>query len=495
MASPQSPASDLEARSQSEAGPRAATPDAGLHGLDASLDDATQPVTSSSAEASPVKSSNSGSNGAIATSTPVAAASRPHRGHTRQRSLSCSDTLSLGAETPERAPLFVGRAPHESRGSAGHSYTPAKPVLPKSESIASGIAAGPPEPAKPAPVKEGLVTLLNLSPALSKLRSKSTSGESGETKPGLRETEPIKAERAQISAIFNQLTCYDMIPDSGKIVVLDTKLKVKKAFAALVHHGIRAAVLWDSSSQQYVGMITVSDFINILRKYYVSPLVKIEELEDHQIQTWRDITAADKTRPLTLVCIDPNASLYDAVQTLRTSRVHRLPVIDTHTGNALYIATLSKILRYVRQAVAWDMCPKLMSSSVKDLQIGTVKNVAAVSEDTPLISVLNVFSERRISALPVISSEGTVIDIYVKTDAIMLARDRSYNNLDVPVSAALKARHAQFDGVQTCLLEDTLEQVLDRMVENDLHRLIIVDQHKRLIGVLSLSDILSLFIA
>lgn len=71
------------------------------------------------------------------------------------------------------------------------------------------------------------------------------------------------------------------------------------------------------------------------------------------------------------------------------------------------------------------MCPKLMSSSVKDLQIGTVKNVAAVSEDTPLISVLNVFSERRISALPVISSEGTVIDIYVKTDAIMLARDRS----------------------------------------------------------------------
>lgn len=63
------------------------------------------------------------------------------------------------------------------------------------------------------------------------------------------------------------------------------------------------------------------------------------------------------------------------------------------------------------------------------------------------------------------------------------------------MSAALKARHAQFDGVQTCLLEDTLEQVLDRMVENDLHRLIIVDQHKRLIGVLSLSDILSLFIA
>jgi hypothetical protein len=36
-------------------------------------------------------------------------------------------------------------------------------------------------------------------------------------------------------------------------------------------------------ANRYVGMMTVSDFINILRKYYVSPLVQIEELEDHEV--------------------------------------------------------------------------------------------------------------------------------------------------------------------------------------------------------------------
>jgi CBS domain-containing protein len=81
---------------------------------------------------------------------------------------------------------------------------------------------------------------------------------------------------------------------------------------------------------------------------------------------------------------------------------------------------------YVRaQAFPPDFCPALMGSTIKELRIGTTKNVAAVSEDTPLISVLNVFAERRISALPVIDSEGTVLDIYVKADAIMLARDRT----------------------------------------------------------------------
>jgi 5'-AMP-activated protein kinase regulatory gamma subunit len=70
-----------------------------------------------------------------------------------------------------------------------------------------------------------------------------------------------------------------------------------------------------------------------------------------------------------------------------------------------------------------------------------------------------------------------------------------YNNLDVSVSAALTARHGRrFDEVQTCLLSDALGDILDRMVNKDLHRLIIVDQHKRLLGVISLSDILTLFI-
>eukprot|EP00037_Helgoeca_nana_P023295 m.241176 g.241176 ORF g.241176 m.241176 type:complete len:503 (+) comp26302_c0_seq1:214-1722(+) len=435
--------------------------------------------------------SRSGSAESIVTSTPTKTPQR--RGHTRQRSLSCSDTLVLEQQaqadtpsTPDKPPLFVGRAPSEGRASAGHSYTPAKPVLPKPDLAATTLTAD-----TAASAAGDLITTRR-----PLIEAKAVSDSDLKDPPNkFRETETLMKERAEVSAIFSQFTCYDMISDSGKIVVLDTKLKVKKAFAALIHHKIRAAVLWDSSSQQYIGMITVSDFINILRKYYVSPLVKIDELEDHQIQTWRDITAVDKSRPSTLVCIDPNASLYDAVLTLRSTRVHRLPVIDNRTGNALYIATLAKILKYARQAVPWEKCPTLMAATIKDLGIGTLKNVAAVSEDTPLISVLNIFSERRISALPVIDSEGTVLDIYVKTDAIMLARDRTYNNLDVSVSAALTARHVRrFDEVQTCLLSDALGDILDRMVNKDLHRLIIVDQHKRLLGVISLSDILTLFI-
>lgn len=64
--------------------------------------------------------------------------------------------------------------------------------------------------------------------------------------------------RHVVSAFLQTHTCYDMMPLSGKLVVLDTGLPVKKAFSALIQHGIRSAVLWESASQQFVGMITIT---------------------------------------------------------------------------------------------------------------------------------------------------------------------------------------------------------------------------------------------
>ena len=84
-------------------------------------------------------------------------------------------------------------------------------------------------------------------------------------------------------------TCYDIMPKSSKLVVFDTQLAVKKAFYALVHNGVRAAPIWDSKRQKFTAMLTITDFILILQKYYKEPNAKIEELEEHRIETWRDV--------------------------------------------------------------------------------------------------------------------------------------------------------------------------------------------------------------
>jgi len=58
---------------------------------------------------------------------------------------------------------------------------------------------------------------------------------------------------------------------------------------ALFFTGVRAAPLWDSNSQSFTGMLTITDFINILRTYYKSPTLKMEELAEHKLERWRSM--------------------------------------------------------------------------------------------------------------------------------------------------------------------------------------------------------------
>lgn len=105
--------------------------------------------------------------------------------------------------------------------------------------------------------------------------------------------------------------------------------------------------------------------------YYTSPSVTMDELEEHELDTWRSKYAfqyfidfifddsyykhfvnfailevlKDQVHPL--VSIGPDASLYEAIKTLIQNRIHRLPVIDPDTGNVLYILTHKRILRFL----------------------------------------------------------------------------------------------------------------------------------------------------
>ena len=107
--------------------------------------------------------------------------------------------------------------------------------------------------------------------------------------------------------------------------------------------------------------------------------------------------------------------------------------------------------------------PAFLQKSIEELQIGTYSNIATVGihhgtneynygfkycldlwqfelkrimkffmslqtrRDTPLIRALNLFLDRRISALPVVDNEGRAVDIYAKFDVIVSGKLNSYN--------------------------------------------------------------------
>uniref|UniRef100_A0A2K5DP01 5'-AMP-activated protein kinase subunit gamma-1 n=1 Tax=Aotus nancymaae TaxID=37293 RepID=A0A2K5DP01_AOTNA len=259
----------------------------------------------------------------------------------------------------------------------------------------------------------------------------------GDCFPSLEQTP--ESNNSVYTSFMKSHRCYDLIPTSSKLVVFDTSLQVKKAFFALVTNGVRAAPLWDSKKQSFVGMLTITDFINILHRYYKSALVQIYELEEHKIETWREVYLQDSFKPL--VCISPNASLFDAVSSLIRNKIHRLPVIDPESGNTLYILTHKRILKLLDGFRVWRLALLLPCK-----------------------------------LLP-LSSQN-------------LAAEKTYNNLDVSVTKALQHRSHYFEGVLKCYLHETLETIINRLVEAEVHRLVVVDENDVVKGIVSLSDIL-----
>ncbi|XP_072198058.1 5'-AMP-activated protein kinase subunit gamma-3 isoform X2 [Excalfactoria chinensis] len=282
--------------------------------------------------------------------------------------------------------------------------------------------------------------------------------------------------------------CYDAVPTSCKLVVFDTTLEIKKAFVALVANGVRAAPLWDSKVQSFVGMLTITDFINILHRYYRSPLVQIYEVEEHKIETWREVYLQGSFKPL--VYISPSDSLFDAVYSLIKHKIHRLPVIEPISGNVLHILTHKRILKFLHIFGSTIPKPRFLKKTVQELCVGTFRDVAVVPENAPVYAALEIFVDRRVSALPVVNAAGQVVGLYSRFDVIHLAAQKTYNNLDMSVREALRQRTVCLEGVLTCYPHETMEDIIDRIAEEQVHRLVLVDENRYPRGIVSLSDIL-----
>uniref|UniRef100_A0A8C1TJG0 Protein kinase, AMP-activated, gamma 3b non-catalytic subunit n=1 Tax=Cyprinus carpio TaxID=7962 RepID=A0A8C1TJG0_CYPCA len=290
------------------------------------------------------------------------------------------------------------------------------------------------------------------------------------------------------SRFFMSHCCYDAIPTSSKLVIFDTTLQVKKAFFALVANGVRAAPLWDNKLQCFVGMLTITDFINILHRYYRSPMVQIYELEEHKIETWREVYLQYSIN--SLISITPDSSLFEAIYFLLKNKIHRLPIIDPESGNVLHILTHKRILKFLHIFGSMIPKPPFLQKRIEEVKIGTFKSIATVRETETVYDALSVFVERRVSALPVVNEQGKVVALYSRFDVINLAAQKNYNNLNMTMQEAIQSRPCCIEGVLKCYPHETLETIIDRIAEAEVHRLVLVDTEDVVMGIVSLSDLL-----
>lgn len=83
------------------------------------------------------------------------------------------------------------------------------------------------------------------------------------------------------STLFRHSTCYDVLPDSGKLLVLDSRIGVVRAIRALLENGVYAAPVWHSATQNVIGLLSQDLALHLLASLSASVL----DIPEHETQS------------------------------------------------------------------------------------------------------------------------------------------------------------------------------------------------------------------
>ncbi|GKT36637.1 hypothetical protein ADUPG1_009564 [Aduncisulcus paluster] len=84
-------------------------------------------------------------------------------------------------------------------------------------------------------------------------------------------------ETQNIKEFLSVYTAYDLMPDSSKLVTLNSKLSMFRAWKVLAENFCTAAAIWDDSEERYTGIFTASDIMIALLSLhdaFVPPPIK-----------------------------------------------------------------------------------------------------------------------------------------------------------------------------------------------------------------------------
>jgi CBS-domain-containing membrane protein len=156
-----------------------------------------------------------------------------------------------------------------------------------------------------------------------------------------------RAGKEAIAEFFRRKTLYDVMRSSGKVVVFDTNIPIQLAFYALLEHDLPAAPLWDSARRCFVGLMSVTDFIDILRHYHRRG-IPMDELSARTIS--EVMSDSEGGRPLQhSIFLGTNATtdIFTAIQAMIREKHRFLPIIPPGETRVLSILSYHDVLRFL----------------------------------------------------------------------------------------------------------------------------------------------------
>jgi len=289
-----------------------------------------------------------------------------------------------------------------------------------------------------------------------------------------------------------------------KVITINADASVSEALQVLSSNNILAAPVFDRETNSFLGLVDMMDILANVVSFYkehdsadakpgeevpVSWCRNIETLQQRGEQFAKQPTTAliDRSRVDDFCPVSNHGTLFQVMDDVLSHNVHRVPVFD-NSDKVYNILSQSDLIQFLYENIRDIGIARF--DTVEKLGLGTPA-VISMSARAKAIHAFFLMLYNRVQAVAIVSGNGELVGNLSASDLRGLDQN-TFPQLLTPVMEFVKSvkRHR---GLITCKKDSTLESVLSKLANNKVHRLWVVNEHNCPTGVITLTDIMTLF--
>ncbi|RHZ50626.1 hypothetical protein Glove_494g16 [Diversispora epigaea] len=305
----------------------------------------------------------------------------------------------------------------------------------------------------------------------------------------------------------------DLVGDQN-VIVIDGDTPIEEACDILIKNNISSAPVYDPTAKSYIGMFDWSDVMSylliVLKKKNV--MEQQQKSDEELTSEFKDLLklamqcqpvpvklASDLSHKNPFYSVIPETSLLHVVK-LFGSGVHRVVIVGAD-GVLKGILTQSRVVTYFYEnVIRFPPIEQLFPKTIHDLEIGKNHVISAQAESF-VLDALTMMNKNGLSSIAIVDIDGTLIGNLSMTDVKYILRNYSHSLMWKTCHQFIghvRSRQGLEEGQDRYPVFDvrptsTIGYTIAKLTATRAHRVWVVNERMHSTGVVSLTDILSVF--
>jgi len=290
-------------------------------------------------------------------------------------------------------------------------------------------------------------------------------------------------------------------PASGIIYIAKREDKIVDVWKGLIKYNFWSCPVLQKTKNKYYGFVDLMDILQAVLETFGKQKLEtdaefwetISKDELFSKKTVAEVMTYPMSRRNPFHPVNKGYSLFTAIEILaREHGLHRIPVIE-QDRKLVNIVTQTQVVHYLNRYL-----PKL--GPIKDKPISMMPSakstVFKVTEDDLAIEAFKLMHNKDITGVAVVNTDGKLVGAISHSDLKLIQADgRMFWRLYQTVkNFLLKNRKEGYERPTHPIVaapNETIETALKKFDESHVHRIFVVDEHHKPIGIVTLKDILA----